>query len=418
MGVTRKSSWHGPKQIGTMFYCTFLMLIGSCIVGGSTNTILPVISETYGWDVNFLRMMAGVGVIAVALGFLVFGTMVAKRGPKFTIALTLILTAIFTAIYGLTSNLVLFVATILILGFLSGGYQLTGANAMVNNWWPTKKGIVLGWVTMGIVAVDVLWQPFMPRAFAAFGVSASMCGVAAVVLIVAIIGMIATKNLPEEAGEFADGDADNPEKLQEIVTAMRNYQSPFTPKRMLRTRATWDIGIGMGLLYLNGMCFVASIVPRLLSCGYEYSWATTVLLVGGIFGLAGSWAFGWIDQRIGTKRASLAYATVCVIAFIIALFHQQSQIAVWVSAIFFFASQGGCCNLIPSFVGTKFGRWDYPAAYRVIGFITQIFSGVGVLCTGLFGGDYTLMYIVNICLCVVAFIILFRTDDAFIGKAG
>ena len=124
MGVTRKSSWHGPKQIGTMFYCTFLMLIGSCIVGGSTNTILPVISETYGWDVNFLRMMAGVGVIAVALGFLVFGTMVAKRGPKFTIALTLILTAIFTAIYGLTSNLVLFVATILILGFLSGGYQL------------------------------------------------------------------------------------------------------------------------------------------------------------------------------------------------------------------------------------------------------------------------------------------------------
>lgn len=91
--------------------------------------------------------------------------------------------------------------------------------------------------------------------------------------------------------------------------------------------------------------------------------------------------------------------------------------SVWISAIIFFAAQGGCCNLIPSYVGTRFGRWDYSAAYRVIGAITHLFAGIGVMCTRLFP-NYTAMYLFDIVMIIIGFAILLKSDDSFIGKPG
>lgn len=418
MEKTKKSSWHGPKQIGIMIYSGLLLLSASCIIGGSTNTILPAISEMYGWDVNFLRSMAGVGCMVLVVGTYVFGLFVQKRGAKLSIGISLIVTAILTAVYGWTQNLAVFIAVIMLLGFFAGGYQTAGCNTLVNNWWPTKKGIVLGWVTMGIVLMDVIWAPFIPKAFAKFGIGWTYTGVAVIVLILALIGLFGIKNLPEEAGEYADGDDSNPEQLKAIVEEMRAYKSPFTVGKMLSMKNTWAMSIGLGLLYMIGMSYVAGIVPRLLGCGYEYSFATTVLIVAGIFGLIGSWVFGFIDQKIGTKKASLVYCIVTLIAFIVALFHAKSVATVWISSIVFFAAQGGCCNLIPSFIGTRYGRWDYPAAYKVIGAITQLMAGLGIMMTGFFGGNTQLMFYFDIGFAVIAFIILIKTDDKLIGKAG
>lgn len=416
--VAKKSSWHGPKQVGIMIFSSIMMLVGSCLVGGSTNTILPAIAEIKGWDVAFLRSMAGVGCMFVVVGTFVFGTIIEKKGPKLGFSIALILTAIFAAIYGLAPSLVIFVATIFILGFLSGGYQTAGANALVSNWWPTKKGIVLGFVTMGIVAMDVLWAPFIPMAFRRFGVAPTMAAVGVVVLLIAIIGIFAVKNTPEEAGEYPDGDASNPENLAAIIKEMKEYKSPFTLGKMFRQRALLDIGIGLGLLYMVCMTYVASIVPRLMSTGYEYSFAVIVLVVCGFFALFGSWAIGVLDQKVGTKKACVIYASLLFVGIFLALFHGTSVAFVWSAGIIFSFSMGACCNLIPSFVGTVYGRWDYSAAYRIIGALTQLFAGIGVMCTGLFQGNYTAMYIMDIVLIVISLLILGRSKDKLIGKPG
>ncbi|MBE6032682.1 MAG: hypothetical protein E7224_05760, partial [Clostridiales bacterium] len=75
MNTTRKHSWHGPKQLMLMIFLGAMMLIASCVVGGSTNTVLPAISEQLGWDVAYLRSMAGVGAIMVVVGNFVFANL-------------------------------------------------------------------------------------------------------------------------------------------------------------------------------------------------------------------------------------------------------------------------------------------------------------------------------------------------------
>lgn len=417
METKKKSSWHGPKQIGIMFYTAILMLIGSCLVGGTTNTILPVVSAKYGWDVSFLRTMAGVGAICVPFGNLLFGTIVKKKGPRFVNTLSLFITVALAVVYGLTSNMTVFIICILLIGFMSGGYYLSGVNSLTANWWPKKKGVVLGWTTMGIVLMDLVWQPFIPRAFNVFGISWTYIGVAAIVLIVGLLGAIFTRNTPEECGEYPDGDPEHASNIRVDTKAMLEYKSPWTFKEMFKLKSAWAISLGFGFMYMASLSVVASIIPRLLSCGYDYNWAIMLLIIGGVCGVVGSFSLGALDQKIGTKKAGQYYICLLFVGVIMVLLHPIAPVFAVLSVIIFFGANGALGNLIPSFVGTKFGRWDYPSAYRVIGSICQLFAGIGIMLTGLFH-NFQILYIFDACVIVVAFFIITFTNDKFIGKAG
>ena len=415
--MKKKSSWHGPKQVGLMIYLALLMLIGSCLIGGSTNTVLPVISEQFGWDVGFLRTAAGWGAMAVVVGNFIFGTVSKRKGPRLANTVSLILGALALLLYAWTSSLPVFVAAILLLGTFGGGWYLSSNTAMTANWWPTKKGVVLGITTMGIVLVDLVWIPFIPNAFAAFGVGPTLTAVAIGMVIVAVIGAIFTRDTPEEAGEYPDGDAENAEDIRAVAEAMRTYESPFTIKKVFAIKETWTLGIGMGLMRMVNLAFVASLVPRLLSVGYAYDLTLKVLAVGGVVGLIGSYIVGVLDQKLGTKKATFIYAGIFLGFLILACFHAYHIAIVWVSCVVIQSILGGTANLIPSAIAAKFGRWDYTAGHRVIGSICELGAGLGIMLTGVFH-DFQTMYYVCIAFLVVGIILVACSKFDLIGKKG
>lgn len=75
------------------------------------------------------------------------------------------------------------------------------------------------------------------------------------------------------------------------------------------------------------------------------------------------------------------------------------------------------CNLLPSYVATKYGRWDYPAGYRVIGTIFEIGAGIGVMMIGIFH-DPAVMFTFDIVILAAGFLMMVVSSDKFIGKAG
>jgi len=413
-----KANWHGPIQLWIMFISGLLMLMGTSIAGCSTNTVLPFISEKYHWNYSFLAMMAGVGIFAAVAGGLFFGWLSERKGPKFVAIVSLILGAVFLVIYGNTSSLGLFVFCILVLGFASGGYKESASLVLITNWFPRKKGIVLGWVTMGIVLANIVYEPFIPRAFAKFGLGATEIALALFFVLVAIIIALFVKNLPEEMNEYPDGDPTGLEDLQATLKAIREYRSPFTFRKMLTLKQTWQVGIGWGLMWMAAMSYVSQVVPSLLANGYEFNYAVSVLMFAGFCGLFGSWLFGFIDQKVGTKRASQIYVICAIIAFPFCLLNGYSPIIPWITSGFFVGCMGGICNLIPSMIGTLFGRWDYPAANRVIYPITNFLAGVGVFAGGFFSGTlgYNALWIFCLIIDVISLIIITSTKPNMIGR--
>lgn len=129
---------------------------------------------------------------------------------------------------------------------------------------------------MGIVAMNFLYVPMMPKLLGKLGLGGGMTVIAVILIIVAIITAICVKNNPEEAGEYPDGDPTYAVNGAEIAQMMKEYKSPFTIGKVLKDKNTWFIGLGSALAFLAVMSYIASAIPAMLAIGYAYTQAAAI----------------------------------------------------------------------------------------------------------------------------------------------
>lgn len=412
------ANWHGPKQLLIMIISALLFFISSCMVANTTNTVLPFFAAERGWNVSVLMMMAGIAMLISVVFAIFFGRLSTRIGAKKIIIIMLFLAACSTLLYGFTKDMRLFILAIIMNAVFASGYQNVGVSVLINTWFPRKKGIVLGWVTMGIIASDIIWVPLIPKALAAVGTEKTMVIVACAFLVLMVVVACIVKDTPEEMGTYPDGDATGIEDLEANIKAFREYQSPYTIGKMFCTPRTWQIIFGWGLLWLVSIAYISQEVLRFISIGYDAGFAASVMGIAGFGGLFGSWLFGFLDTKFGTKRSTEIFTIWILVMFVLALFHSLGIAMIWVTAFGVACAIGGVCNLIPSMVGTCFGRWDFAAANAVINPLTLAFCAMGVFMGGFFanGIGYQKMYMVCIVLIIIAAVIVFTTKDDLIGK--
>lgn len=415
MKQQKKNSWYGPKQIGMIIFTGVLMLVSACVVGGQTNTVLPAIAELRGWDVSFLNIISGMAALLDGIGIVIFAQ-ISRKNSKILAGVTLLISAATLVAFGKTQSLGVFCVLMFVLAICSGAYSSTCAMTLTANWWPTKKGVVLGFSTMGVVLMQVVYVPVMPIAYAKLGIENTQIVLAVLFVIIALISFFLVKDTPEEAGTTPDGlEGLELEKSMELVEELHNYKSPFTLGKLVKTPNNWTMALSVGLPLMVAMTFIATMIPVLLSYGYDYAFASGVFAVCGLIALVGSALFGIIDQKCGTKLATTIYICCMFVAIIAALFMAKGPVFVWVAAVILMCANGSARNLLPSFCGTVYGRWDYPAAYGLIGTVGILCSGIGIMITGFFP-SYTSMYIFDLIALVAAMICCRVTKDAFIGK--
>ena len=416
--IKKDKSWVSPTHLMVTIYAGLLFLACACVNAGMTNTILPAICELRGWNhADALPFMSYGGYIGAAATIL-FAQLVVKKGAKFVTVLGLILGGVCLALYGYTTSFPIFLLCIIGNRVFSCAYQQAGCTALLNNWFPRKKGVVLGWATMGIILSDVIWSPYIPDTISAIGAPLTMAIVGVVFLLLALFFVLRIKNMPEEMGCYPDNNSEELADLAASQAAMKAYRTQFTWKRLLRTPQVWQIGIVWGLLWMIAVAFVSQLVRRCTTLGYEANFAVHVLQVSSIVGLFGSWLFGWIDTKTSTKISTTIYAVAIAMFFVLGLLQPLGTVFVWISACGIMACVGGIANLAPSMIGTVFGRWDFAAANRLISPIIMAVSSSAFLLASVFlksPWGYDGMYIACAVIAVLCLVAVRLTKDRMIG---
>ena len=150
------------------------------------------------------------------------------------------------------------------------------------------------------------------------------------------------------------------------------------------------------------MGVVSQFIPRMMSVGYEQSQALMFLTISSIIAVPGSYFWGWLDSKIGTKMASVVYSVSYVVALLILIFSVNEAI-IWIGCIFIGLGLGGILNLIPSMVISVFGRAGFKQANSIV--TTMAFAIMAALLT-VSGGNYTLPYTVFIVADILGAVVL------------
>lgn len=147
----------------------FLAYFTATAVGSAMNAASGTLSELRGWNAALLTSFISLGSIANVVAGFVFGKLSTKASAK---KLSIMCSVIWIAVVvgmGVTTNLWAFAFCLIIANGISSalGYQL--APVMISKWFPKRKGIIMGIVTMGIPLCSGFATMMYQAGYAAMG---------------------------------------------------------------------------------------------------------------------------------------------------------------------------------------------------------------------------------------------------------
>lgn len=391
-----------------ILYCAVSYYLAAALSTDTLNWFPSAFTAYHGWDasiVNLCNAMAGIGGWLGVIAAVVFSIMAAKWGSRFMAVLGNFVCGVLCIIFACTTNITVFLAMVVILTFVSGNIQLNVVpNNIMNIWFPKKKGLALGWASMGlplctatiIVILSAIGNP--KTAYIILGI---LC------FAVGIISIFWVKNTPEEVGATPDNEPIDHEEALALKAKQEEEAKHMTIGMIAKNRNTWLIGFGHGFLWMTTIGLVSNFIPRLLMVGTDQNVALSMLTIAALIGIFGSYVWGWLDQKLTTKTASIIYGFWYLAALLIMIFHNGSMVMTILAAIFVGFGIGGIGNLIPSIIGTCFGRFGFIQANRLIAPINTAVRSTALIIIGAVGtANLTHSYVIFFVASAVAILLI------------
>lgn len=371
--------------------CFLLCLLANAVTSDSENVILPLLSDANGWDYyGKVLTFATIAGCTSIVGNLILGKICEKKGAKFMTVLSLFAAAIFVFLYGTATTYPLLV--IGLIGTICFGQSISflGANAIIASWFPYKKGLAMGFVTIGPPAATVMMVSALTFLINHVGIKGGIYTICGVLIAVAVLCIIFVHNTPEEVGCTPDNlskqEIEALERGKNALISANSKEHKMTVKELVRTRAFWFIVIIIGICSLTQTGLMAQWIVRYQGTAFE-SKAGLLMSIAAVVGIFGSMIAGYLENKLGTQKA---YA-VLAIWFAVALVMNFTNIPilVYISVPMFGLTITFMQIFMPAFELSVFGRANFAQANAIIFPVVSICGQLTFLlisaCKSIFG---------------------------------
>ncbi len=402
----------------TILYCLlmFFLYVGMCNDG--SNISAPNVAAALGVETGVIMNMNSVAGLVGIVFFIIAGQVNQKIGPRLTSGIFTIIAGISYIIACNAGNVPMYCVAMCFVygGIMSAGYVAGGT--LVANWFPKKKGIVMGYTTMGHNLASAFYVQLVsiligPTVLQTIGKGVVPIGIAAV--IIGILGMILIRNTPEERDLNPDNVSDKVFQ-EEYDHSSVNDDGGWTTGRLLTTKELWMAAITTGFFQICSVGVMSQLVLRNVELGFSQQSAMNVMTILALGGVVGSWLVGVIDEKVGTKKTMVLFGIWYAIALLLN-FTAVDHVTPLVYASLFMIAMGigGSANFTTSLPTSIFGRQGFDKVNSVIfpiqGAITALCFAVNGVVQLLTGGQIRFAYLVFACVAIVNVLLVLTVDE-------
>lgn len=374
------------------------------------NVLTPYLQATYGWsDLAITNPVTAAALVGIVL-YLVTGAAYVKYGVKKILVpsiLVLALGCVGIAIAGENYPVYavsVFVVRAMVIPLLLGAFLLCA------NWFIKYRGRVLGVVTAGAPFFSIIGIATMTWLTNEVGLGMNVYLVIAAILVgMSVITALGIRDTPEDSGLYPDG-ADHRPLSEEGETG-----EPITVRQLLSETRAWQLIISYGIMQFVIVAMMAYMAVRYISLSTPedvpnlfVSQALIWLSVGAASGIPMSYVIGWIDDKLGSIKASLVLNILFFFAVVpLALMPDGGNRVLMVIWAFGVACMtGGVPTMHPCITSYVYGRKHYMEANKWLMTIQAIPLAFAIAFMAAFNdaGMLTYAYYVLMGLLVVSFI--------------
>jgi len=395
------------------------MFAGNLIVD-SLNVTVDAFSQMHGWKMGVLLSYSTVaGLIAIA-GSGILSKCASRYGVKIVYCISLAVVAACCMVWGSITSLKEYAVIVILVNIFGNGFGFVGGTALLANWFPRKKGLAMGWATIGFQASAVVLLPIYQYMLEKYDLTAAYRLVGICLLALLIICIVFLKGFPEERGCAPDNDwsVSIEEMKKEHAHALEiKAEKEYSTLELIRIPQIWQIGLVNGLVQLAITVMIVQFIPNLVVCGFSVRRATWLYSGASVIGGLGSYLWGVLDQRIGVKKASIWMCIVHAVGgALFGLIASQigGKFIAVLAALVVGSILGVSSNYVGSFTAQVFGRYGYSSSFALIimivtGMRAFGYSLIGVINTAT--GSNTIAYLIAAGLSLLAMFITISTDD-------
>lgn len=409
----------------TILFAFFsFMFAGNLIVDGMNITV-SAFAELRGWESGVLLSFSTVAGLISIVGCVVLSDCVGRYGVKLVYCVSLAIVAVCCMFWGAVTEIWEYVIILILVNVFGNGFGFVGGTAILSNWFPQKKGLAMGWATIGFQASPILMLPIFSWIMNRFDLTIAYQGVGICLFLLLIMCVVLVKSNPEERGCAPDNDWTHTLEEykvlhQKAIDYERNHH--LTKLQLLKTKQMWQIGIVNGLAQMAITVLIVQFIPNMINCGFSSNTATMIYSVASIVGGVGSYLWGVLDQKIGVKKATVwmcAMHALGGLIFAVAASKIVGGMVIPIVGAFVVGSiLGVSSNYVGSFTATVFGRYGYARAFGLVYMVVCALRSAGFALVGSIStvtGSYTLSYILAGILSLTAMLLTLRIDDRCIG---
>ena len=217
----------------------------------------------------------------------------------------------------------------------------TMTTILIGNWFPRKKGTVMGIVTLSYPLASAICLSLFTGAHGAKLAETGSVVKANITAwlpfyIACIVGLIIcavfVKTYPEDCGCFRDNDKSFTKEKADKMLALElenRKKSVWKRSKIWGCAQWWFAIIPTNIIMLTAVAFMVQIVPALISFNDKFTifaipgfklmsmGFTSVLFMMGIVAMIGSYVLGLLDTKFGTKKAIFITSIIMTICGIL-----------------------------------------------------------------------------------------------------
>lgn len=296
----------------------FLALVGAAGFRAAPGVLMVPLQNEFGWSTTVLSAAVSINLVLFGLTAPFAAALMERFGIRAVTATALLLIAAGSALTVLvTQSWHILLTWGLLIGLGTGSMALVFAATIANTWFAKSRGLVIGILTAGSAAGQLVFLPFIAALAQDPGWRQASLLIAAGALAVVPLVLKFLKNSPADAGVLPYGAEAEPVSGPGPHAAAAGTEEPRRNaavralqvlKRASKVRTFWALVAGFAICgaTTNGL-IGTHFIPSAHDHGMATTTAAGLLAVVGIFDIVGTIASGWLTDRFNPRILLAVY---------------------------------------------------------------------------------------------------------------
>lgn len=393
----------------TILFCLLMFWFYVGMVNDGTNFLAPAVAANIGVEKSvILACNSAAGLIGV-LFYIIMGQVNKRIGPSKTAGITTIMAALAYWFAGNATSVPMYLIAMCFVvgGIMTAGYIAGGT--LVAQWFPKKKGVVMGYTTMGHNLSSAFYVPLVMVLFGTYGVNKGVAPICIAAVILGVLILILQKNTPFQRGLNPDNVSDKVYQAEyDTADDTSTDEAGWTVGKLLRTKELWIAAVTTGGFQICSVGVMQQLVSRNVELGFQEATAVSIMTVLALGGVVGSWLIGIIDDKIGTRKTMIGFGVWYAAALLLNFTNNMSL--VYLSLFMIAMGIGGSANFTTSLPTSIFGRQGFDlvnsVCFPIQGAVTALCFLINSLVLSATGNNLRYAYLVFavVALCVAALV--------------